>query len=450
MPWEFQSAIPGFAWPAIPQHSANATLALLLQLEGTERLAPERLERERMRQLAALVRHAWQSVPHYREAWAGAYDPTLPFSAERLLALPLLTRAALRERYEALKSRAYPAEQGSASETSSSGSTGAPVRIMATGVTRLFWEAITLRDHAWHRRHLSGKLAVIRRGVTPGTAPSWGKATAGLVRTGEAVMLDVDGDIGSQLDWLERQAPAYLLTYPSLAAELAKASLERGRGLPGLLQVRTLGESLAPDLRALCREAWGVPVADAYSAEEVGYIALQCPEHEHYHVQAESLLVEVLDDDGAACAPGQAGRVVLTDLHNFATPLIRYDIGDYAEPGEACACGRTLPVLKRILGRVRNVLVAPDGRRYWPAFGSRALAEFGAVRQHQLVQTARDRVEVRLVVSAPLSADEEERLRRHVLSRMPAGIGLELSYRDRIPRGAGGKYEEFLSAVATA
>src|SRR6185295_14515719 len=99
---------------------------------------------------------------------------------------------------------------------------------------------------------------------------------------------------------------------------------------------------------------WGVGVVDVYSSEECGQIALQCPEHEQYHVQSESVLVEVLDDEGRPCAPGTIGRVVLTTLQNFAMPLIRYDIGDFAEPGPACPCGRALPVLTRIVGRVRN------------------------------------------------------------------------------------------------
>jgi phenylacetate-CoA ligase len=450
MPWEFLSATPGNLWPAVPDSSGCASLGLLFQLEGSERWPVERVELEQTRQLAILARHAWDSVPYYRDVWAGRYDASTPLSRECFSALPLLTRSSLKDRYEAIKSRAMPAAHGETVETRSSGSTGAPVRTMATGVTRLFWEAITLRDHAWHRRNLRGKLAVIRRGVTPGTAPSWGKATAGLVRTGEAAMLDVDADIGTQLDWLERQSPAYLLTYPSLAAELAKESLTRRRRLPGLEEVRTLGESLGLDVRALCREAWDVPLVDAYSAEEVGYIALQCPEHEHYHVQAESLFVEILDERGALCAPGQVGRVVVTDLHNFATPLIRYDIGDYAEAGEPCACGRTLPVLRRIAGRVRNVLLTADGKRYWPAFGSRFLAQVTAIRQHQLVQKAHDLVEMRLVVTTPLALQEEERVRMHVLSRLPNGIRLELSYRDSIPRGEGGKYEEFVSEVVTA
>ena len=147
--------------------------------------------------------------------------------------------------------------------------------------------------------------------------------------------------------------------------------------LPGLREVRTLGEASTPDLRALCREAWGVPLVDVYSAEEVGYIALQCPEHEHYHVQAESVLVEILDERGAPAPPGETGRVVVTDLHNFAMPLVRYEIGDYAEVGEPCACGRGLPVLRRIVGRVRNMLrdaraASATGRRSARAGSSRS------------------------------------------------------------------------------
>ena len=81
-----------------------------------------------------------------------------------------------------------------------------------------------------------------------------------------------------------------------------------------------------------------------YSCEEAGYIALQCPQAEHYHCQSESVLVEVLDDEGRPCTPGQVGKVVLTALHNFAMPLIRYENQDYAEVGPPCACGRGLPV----------------------------------------------------------------------------------------------------------
>jgi phenylacetate-CoA ligase len=235
-----------------------------------------------------------------------------------------------------------------------------------------------------------------------------------------------------------------------MVEELARLSLRRGARLEGLLEVRTLAESLGPEVRALCREAWGVPLTDLYSASETGYLALQCPEHEHYHVQSEGVLLEVLDEAGAPCTPGQVGCVVVTALHNFATPLVRYDIGDYAEVGEPCACGRGLPVLRRILGRVRNMLTTADGRKFWPVFGTRALMDAAPLLQHQFVQKAFDLVEARLVVASPLSAEQEARVRERVLSQLPSGMRLQIAYCDRIERNASGKFEDFVSEVSAA
>ena len=97
-------------------------------------------------------------------------------------------------------------------------------------------------------------------------------------------------------------------------------------------------EVLEPGIRDAALSHWGVEVADAYSTVELGTIAHQCPANENLHVQSESILPEVLGDDGTPCLPGEVGRVVITALHNFATPLIRYELGDYAEVGEACPC----------------------------------------------------------------------------------------------------------------
>jgi len=448
MDWRFVSAVGGVLWPAVPDYGHAAVLSLLHQIEQSQWWPAARIAAEQKRQLDALLRHAWETAPFYREAWAGRYAPSAPLSDEAFAGLPTLSRRSLQESYEALKSRNVPGVHGKPFEMRTSGSTGAPVRVLKTEVTGLFWNALTLRDHLWHRRDLGRKLAVIRRGRT-GSAKSGGAATTGLVETGECVMKDVQSDAEALLDWLASEAPGYLLTYPSIVVELAKASLRRGVRLAGLLEVRTLAEGLAPDTRALCQEAWGVPLVDMYSAEEVGYIALQCPRHEHYHVQAESLVVEILDERGQACPPGQVGRVVVTDLHNFAMPLIRYDIGDYAELGPACACGRGLPVLSRIAGRVRNMLVTAAGKRFWPPLGSRKFIEVAPVLQHQIAQKEYDLLEARLVTAQPLDASQEGRLREMILAGMPPGMRLVFRYCQEIPRGAGGKFEDFVCEVAS-
>ena len=140
-----------------------------------------------------------------------------------------------------------------------------------------------------------------------------------------------------------------------------------------------------------------------YSTQEVGYITLQCPKSEHHHVQAEGVFIEILDDNGSPCRPGEMGKVIATPLHNLAMPLIRYDVGDYAEFGEPCPCGRGLPVLRRIMGRSRNLLRLPSGERIFPYFHDGLFREIAPVRQFQVVQIHPQRFDVRLVTERPLT-----------------------------------------------
>lgn len=446
--WQFQSALAGCAWPAVPGVHQASILALLFQMEQTQWLAADAIAELQFRQLAAVLQHAYATVPHYRNLWRGHYDPQALLTPERFAALPIVSRRELQENFAAMQSTDTPVSHGPTSESQSSGSTGMPVRILKTELVHLMWKAFTLRDHLWHRRDLGGKLAGIRsiHGAGAGECEDWGVATRGLVATGASALIGVGGDTDEQLRWVGEQRPDYLMTYPSILAELVKRALARGVTFPGLKQVRTFGEVLPAELRELCREAWAVRIVDVYSAVEVGYIALQCPQHDHLHVQSEHLLVEVLDDAGRACAPGQAGRIVVTDLHNLAMPLVRYEIGDYAEPGGPCPCGRGLPVLKRVMGRVRNMLVTASGRRFWPAlaFGSRAFTSIAAIRQMQFAQVAIDCVEARLVTGSVLTPEQEDRLRNLILSRLPAGFRVTFSYRERIARSVGGKYEDVL------
>jgi phenylacetate-CoA ligase len=445
--WKIQSVVPGVVWPGFPAPEPAAALGLLLQLESSQWLPAEQIREHQFRQIEALLHHAYESTPYHRERWQGSYDPALPITPERLAVLPILARRELQARFESMKSARVPAAHGGIGESRSSGSTGTPVRVLKTQLCKLIWNTLTLRDHVWHRRHLGGKLAAIRHGMTEGESGNWGSATDGLIATGHLFTSDVRTDVETHLRWLEERQPDYLITYPSILRELAKSSIERGVRLTKLREARTFGEALAPELRELCLQAWSVPVTDIYSADEVGYIALQCPEHEHYHVQSESVFVEILDHDGRNCVPGEVGRIVVTSLHNFAMPLIRYELGDYAEVGEPCSCGRGLPVLKRIMGRVRNMLVTATGERYWPTFGVRTLAEIAPITQAQFAQKEYTLIEARLVTAAPLTRDQEEKLRQTVLSRLPEGFRLNIAYSKEIPRSKSGKFEDFVCEV---
>ncbi|MGP1678943.1 MAG: phenylacetate--CoA ligase family protein, partial [Burkholderiales bacterium] len=340
-----------------------------------------------------------------------------------------------------------PQAHGGWYESETSGSTGSPITYYATGLTQLFWRACTLRDHVWHRRDLSGKLAAIRPNVQTGQSEGWGPATDVAFTTGPCVLLKLPADMDAQLDWLQAQAPQYLISTASNVCWLARRSLERGIELPSLIEARSYGAVIPDGGRAAVRRAWDVALVDLYTAEEVGYIALQCPQHEHYHVQSENLMVEILDEAGRPCAPGAIGRVVVTTLHNFAMPLLRYALGDYAEAGEPCPCGRGLPVIRRILGRERNILSLPDGRRHWPSFPSGKWAHAAPVRQLQMVQKTTEDIVLRVVAARALTQAE----RQDLIAALQACLGypfrMTIDEVQEIPRMASHKYEDFVSEI---
>ena len=442
---DLYSALSDVVWPAIPTQAGALSLAVQFQLDQSQWWPLEKVETAQFRQLESVLRHAYANVPFYRERWERCgYHPDAALTEERFAALPLLKRGDLQQRFEKLKAYAVPAGHGAVIEDRTTGSTGTPVKFLKTGLTSFYWQAMTLRDHLWHRRDFSGALAVIRSMTRPGTYSGWGPSTDVALRTGPSHVLDIVTDVDGQLDWLAEKNPDYLLTLATNARTLALRSLERGIKLPQLREVRVFGETLPSDLRELCRRAWSAPLTDCYSSNEVGYMALQCPEHEHYHVQAECNRVEVLDEEGRSCAPGQTGRIVVTVLHNFALPLIRYEIGDYAEVGEPCPCGRGLPVIRRVLGRSRNMLVLPDGRRHWPSFPSKAWSEVVSIHQLQLIQDAPDHIEARLVLPRELTAQQSEKLIAILQQCLAYPFPITLRRVEVIERTPGSKYEDFI------
>ncbi|MGE4013251.1 MAG: phenylacetate--CoA ligase family protein, partial [Alphaproteobacteria bacterium] len=338
-----------------------------------------------------------------------------------------------------------------------SGSTGRPIAGAQTEHWRHHWEAVTVRDNLWHRRNLKARLAALV--YPPEGVPStpdgvegtiWNIGLAGAFVNGRSLLFDVNRPIAEQLAWLIKVQPDYLRTYPSVLRELLRDTQGQRPPVPGLRAVITLGEQLHDGLREQLREQWNVPLQDIYSSVEVGYLALQCPTGAHYHVQSEVALVEILDDNDQPCAPGQIGRVVATPLQNFAMPLIRYAVGDFAEFGPPCACGRGLPVLTRVHGRVRNMLTRPDGSVVWPNISVPMSRSKLPILQFQAVQRAPAKLDVRLVTARPLTGAEEDLLRKLLSDGSGVAFEIDFHYLASIPRHARGKYEDFYSEVASA
>lgn len=425
------------------------------QLSQSEWLEPAEIERHQLDQLAILLSHAARTVPFYRrDPLYAEVAAASAMTAQLWQSLPILTRAALQEAEVAMRSDAAPADHGPFSEITTTGSTGRPVRGVTTSVTRALWLAITVREMLWHDRDMTGKLAAIRADRNDAIPPegikldNWGPRIAAAFPTGPCSVLSISREVKAQAEWLVEEAPDYLLTYPSNVMALAQHFEETGSQLPTLREVSTYGETLSPEVRAVCERVWGVPVVDMYSAQELGYIALQCPETERYHVQSEVVRVEILGDEGLPCPPGAVGRVVVTPLHNFGQPMLRYEIGDFAEVGEPeCECGRGLPVLARLMGRQRNMWTLPSGGRIWPMFSSSVWGHMDPIRQLQMVQHNLDRIEARIVGPRALTDAEEEEFTTLLRKQFDFPFELVITHLDEIDRHRERKFEDFVSFV---
>jgi phenylacetate-CoA ligase len=253
--------------------------------------------------------------------------------------------------------------------------------------------------------------------------------------------------IDQQLEYLEKFQPNIIIVHAGILTGFVAEWERKGFTLPELKHVKNVGDTVHDSLRERLRAVAGLEIEDNYSCSEVGSIAIQCPTSGLYHIMCENLIVEILNNDGTPTQPGDVGRVVVTDLFNSAAPMIRYDIGDHAEVGPTCTCGRHTPTLKRIMGRDRGLFIRADGSRFWPQANQYKMSKYVKLLQWQIIQHAVDDVEYKMVVeTAP--TDEQKTEMEQILGEAMgfAGQVRITIYPNAIPT-PNGKYEETICLI---
>lgn len=303
---------------------AKTVLSLLQQLEDSQWWPAERLREQQRRQRDRLLAHCHAQVRYYREQLdALGYRPGQPITDEQWQRLPTLGRRTVQRDPGLLRSQRYPQSHGRTLVRSTSGSSGTPIKVLATELTNSFWDALAARSLIWAEMDPAGTLAAVRGRLKNAPYPkgarqaTWGAPIDQLFETGPAVALSGTTPLPQVVDWLSRQAPDFLVGSSHTISALARHCQRTGQDLPNLKVVQSYGGVIRPADHALCQAAWGAQLCDTYSTEEVGYIALPCPEEGRLHVQSETVMLEILDPEGQPCPPGQQGRVFVTPWTDY-------------------------------------------------------------------------------------------------------------------------------------
>jgi len=419
----------------------------LALLEKTQWLPAEQLVGIRLNALQRLLRHAAECSPYYRSLFrrVGATPDDIR-RFEDLRAFPPLTRAQVQEHWREMMT-CDPA-QPRVMRNASGGSSGQPV-VFYHDHDELWWRsAAALRHDQWTGWRVGERAALV-----------WGAARDFAVLAGERrrlnqalfpeMLIDAssleDEMMAAALARLERWQPRLLVGYANALYAFARFAAARGHRFRPMAIIAT-AEVLDEERGRIIEEVFGCPIYERYGAREFGVLASQCERRGGLHINAEKVIIEF--DEARADAEGRA-PILVTDLANLVMPLIRYEIGDLGRPlAGLCDCGRALPMMDRIEGRVTDFIATPGGRRVsGVAAATYLITNCPGLKQVQIVQPSLDRAVLRCVTGEGFSEEARARLIARGREFFGDGVSVEVEQVETIPRGPTGKWRFSISMV---
>lgn len=391
------------------------------------------------RKLIDLASFCQRNIPFYRSYWGDALSGEL-VSRDRLPLLPTISKATLQSRLsEMVLKGAWPV-----TKKTTGGSTGQAVTIWKSADAMAQEIAANWRGFGW---------AGVQIGDRQGRF--WGTAFHGRDRL-KARLIDLanhrkrcsafsftEANMREYTQVLNRFRPNYLYGYVSMldayAQFLESSSLQLDYPLKAVIGT---SEVLTSAHRRTFEKVFHCPVYNEYGCGEIGTIAHEC-EKGGLHINAENMIVEIVRD-GQACAPGELGEIVVTELNNRALPLVRYQLGDHARLSRTpCSCGRTLPVLEEVAGRAYDMVRNRQGQRFHGEFFMYIFEEVRrkglGVQAFQVIQVDYDNITIRVVSTKGYCAETEALIQTRIRGGYGAGVTISFKHVEEISREPSGK-----------
>jgi phenylacetate-CoA ligase len=360
--------------------------------------------------LRRLVLHAYENVPYYRRLFdRNRLHPRHIRGTVDLDLIPISSKPAMRERpvHELLD---RTVDQRKLLTVCTSGTTGEPFPARRTWLEQAFNVLFQMRSQQAFGLRFPGRVMKVGRG--------------GLLQPPEEVVRR-----------LEMFRPHLLVALPSILCLTADYLIAQGRRDIRPRIVCVGGEVLTPLMRSRLTQAFGVEPVQTYASQEFPLMGWECGVSGELHTCDDGVIVEVMRE-GRPAAAGEEGEVVVTNLHAYAMPFIRYRLADVVTRGsDQCACGRPFSTIRAIQGRMNDYFSLPDGRRMHPyRILERLLPEDDIwIRQYQLLQDRPDRIVMQVVPSRPPTAELQARVARAISPLLGPGIEFQVRIVEAIP-----------------
>ena len=412
----------------------------LADLSQSQWLTLPEMEELQARKLRRLVQHAYQHVPYYRAKLTQAgIRPEDIVSLADLRKLPFLTKTDVRKHlhFDILSDNHNKDE---ILRITTSGSTGEPFVCYADRRQLEFRWSATLRAQEWtgyrfgdrtlrlwHQTLGMSRTQIIRE---------YADASFSRRRFVPAFEMS-EQNLSDLIDEIEEYRPILMDGYAESLNFLAGYLKRSGRKLSWRPQgIMSSAQSLPEESRRIIEDAFGCKVFDKYGSREFSGIAYECEAHAGHHIVAEGYIVEILKD-GRPAQPGEIGEIVITDLNNCCLPFIRYRIGDLGEAmdnSRPCACGRGLPRIGKIEGRVQSIIIGAEGQYVPGTFFAHLLKDYDhAIRHYQVVQEQRGSITFKVVKGSRFTSEAMEEVLRTLRTFLGASMQIDVEYVAEIP-----------------
>jgi len=399
-------------------HRVVGHIASIDLIENGDRLARESWQKK---QLGNLVNHAYVRSNYWRQR-----IPSGLSRQDMLRHLPILTRKDIVTQVQNEGSLFIDKDQGPVSTYETTGSTGSPLKVfvcpqsgyynIVRGLAQYFFDNLSLEENRVRIVPITRLEDMQKDSMIKKSAEQWAGPLSTVYRNGSTKDVSFNKDIDGLIKELSKNSVGYLVCPSRVLEQLLDhggADLIKKLGIKLWLHLSDYrSQEAVEQLKQI-----GIPTLSNYSSGETGPIAYECTANEgYYHVAHTNVIVEQ-DDKLTSTFDGTAvGRLLITHLHSHATPLIRYDIGDFGKLHNQCPCGHDGPTISHIYGRGKHFLRRPDGE-YLPFYAStRLLREAAEFKEIRFQQKTIDTITVQIGGRETLSQEEEQKLRAAILA----------------------------------